>query len=90
MYVCIGAYVFDFFDFLACFLHSRFSLLESIPQNLTYGPHQYVCNSTFSGIEKMLSMAKSHVDIASFYWTMRGDDTSFYDGSAIQVYAHIY
>jgi len=50
----------------------RLSIVESIPENLTFSygaPMQY---STYQGWMDLLSAAKKSVDIASFYWTLQG------------------
>lgn len=58
------------------------SIVESIPQNLTYNPHEYIHMSTYSGLKILLSLATESVHIASYYWTLKGDDISFHDDSA--------
>ncbi|XP_025104714.1 phospholipase D3-like isoform X2 [Pomacea canaliculata] len=58
------------------------SIVESIPQNLTYKPDEYIHPSTYSGLKALLELAKESVHIASYYWTLRGKDVDFYDETA--------
>ncbi|XP_023213787.1 phospholipase D3-like, partial [Centruroides sculpturatus] len=50
------------------------SIVESIPENLTYpaGSPQHL--STYEGWMNLIGMAQNTIDIASFYWTLRGND----------------
>lgn len=63
----------------------RISIVESIPQNLTYKPDEYIHPSTYSGLKALLELAKESVHIASYYWTLRGPDVDFYDETADEV-----
>lgn len=58
-----------------------FTLVESIPENLTYpaGSPQHV--STFAGIQGLLKQAKETIEIASYYWTMLPEDLPVQDPS---------
>lgn len=58
-----------------------FTLVESIPDNLTFAAGTPSHPSTFEGIFQMLEMAKETIEIASFYWTMKGSDLPSPDGS---------
>ncbi|EEC05250.1 conserved hypothetical protein [Ixodes scapularis] len=53
---------------------STFTLVESIPENLTYpdGLPEHV--STFEAWKTLLEKAEKEILIASFYWTLRGSD----------------
>ncbi|KAL4238595.1 phospholipase D [Mactra antiquata] len=51
-----------------------YTLVESMPENLTYNAGDPSHPSTYSGIRDILGMAKETIEIASFYWTIRGDD----------------
>lgn len=50
------------------------SLVESIPENLTYPPGSPQHMSTYEGWMNLIGMAQYTIDIASFYWTLRGND----------------
>ncbi|KAL8566112.1 hypothetical protein ACOMHN_051838 [Nucella lapillus] len=65
-----------------CMDECTFSLVESIPQGLTYEPGKVVHPSTYSGLKMLLASAKKSIRIASFYWTLRGTDISFHDDTA--------
>lgn len=58
-----------------------FTLVESIPDNLTFAAGSPSHPSTFTGISQMLGLAKETIEIASFYWTMTGSDLPSPDGS---------
>ncbi|KAK7471518.1 hypothetical protein BaRGS_00035857 [Batillaria attramentaria] len=58
------------------------SIVESIPQNLTYDKEAYIHRSTYSGLKELLSLAKESVHIASFYWTLLGTDIAYHDSSS--------
>ncbi|XP_067143881.1 5'-3' exonuclease PLD3-like isoform X2 [Centruroides vittatus] len=50
------------------------TIVESIPENLTYpaGSPQHL--STYEGWMNLIGMAQNTIDIASFYWTLKGND----------------
>lgn len=58
------------------------SLVESIPQGVVYpaGSPQHPAIS--QGWMDLLQLAEDTIDIASFYWTMRGSDTHTKDPSS--------
>lgn len=64
--------------------HRRIVMVESIPEGLDF-------NSTTSHLSifhawlKLLSEARSSVDIASFYWTLSNNDTGTQEPTAQQV-----
>ena len=49
-------------------------MVESIPENLTFeaGLPQHM--STYDGWMSIIQAANAKIDIASFYWTLRGSD----------------
>ncbi|CAN7995409.1 unnamed protein product, partial [Ixodes hexagonus] len=57
-----------------CLDSCSFTLVESIPENLTYpdGSPEHV--STFEAWKLLLERAEKEIVIASFYWTLRGSD----------------
>ncbi|KAK7103131.1 5'-3' exonuclease PLD3-like [Littorina saxatilis] len=59
-----------------------FTLVESIPQNLTFAEGQQVHPSTYSGLKSLIESAKESIHIASYYWTLRGSDIAFHDNSS--------
>ena len=59
--------------------------MESVPRNLTYPPTAIRLNSTYQAWTKLIQSAKKTIDIASFYWTLQGSDTSYHDHSADEV-----
>ena len=65
----------------------RLSIVESIPENLTFSygaPMQY---STYQSWMDLLSAAKKSVDIASFYWTLQSfNDTSDVTDKQVKMY----
>ncbi|XP_053373160.1 5'-3' exonuclease PLD3-like [Mercenaria mercenaria] len=61
-----------------------FTLVESIPENLTYNAGEPSHPSTFSGIQEIISKAENTIEIASFYWTMRPNDLPVTDPSSWQ------
>ena len=50
------------------------TIVESIPENLTYSCDSPVHPSTYQGWLDLLTAATTSVDIASYYWTLRGTD----------------
>ena len=53
----------------------RLSIVESIPENLTYPSSAPSHLSTYRAWMNLLSAATESVDIASYYWTLRGTDS---------------
>ncbi|KAK3608577.1 hypothetical protein CHS0354_042566 [Potamilus streckersoni] len=60
------------------------SLVESIPENLTFPSGAPSHMSTYSGLQKLISLAQHSIEIASFYWTLLGDDLQYHDNSSWQ------
>ncbi|XP_070536002.1 5'-3' exonuclease PLD3-like [Ptychodera flava] len=50
------------------------TLVESIPENLTYEKHFTKHMSIYEGWMNLLSIAEQDIDIAAYYWTLRGVD----------------
>ena len=48
------------------------TIVESIPENLTYSPDSPMHPSTYQAWLALLAAATTSVDIASYYWTLRG------------------
>ena len=48
--------------------------MESIPENLTYPAGSPVHPSTYTAWMSLLDSAQDQVDMAVFYWSLRGDD----------------
>lgn len=53
-------------------LVSRLSIVESIPENLTYSAGSPSHYSTYQSWMDLLAAARSSVDIAAYYWTLQG------------------
>lgn len=60
------------------------TLVESIPQNVSFPSGAITNPSTYSGWMYLLEIAKKEIDIASFYWTLQGNDTKTTDPSTEQ------
>lgn len=69
---------------VACSGDCTITLVESIPENLAFPKGSIRNPSIYSGWMNLLKMATKEIDIASFYWTLRGDDTSTSDPSTKQ------
>lgn len=61
-------------DILSCQQYCKFSLVESIPQGMSYRNGSTPFPSTFSVWSSMLEEATSTIEIASSYWTLRDSD----------------
>ncbi|GAB1601425.1 phospholipase D3-like [Argonauta hians] len=65
----------------------RISLAESIPENLTYPAGSPSHLTTYDGLMHLIENAQSSIEIASFYWSLRGTDifnsTSAWQGENI-------
>lgn len=59
------------------------SLVESIPENLTYPAGSISHPSTYKALSKLIDKATHTIEIASFYWTLRRADI-YNDSSAWQ------
>ena len=57
----------SYFEYLC-----RLSIVESIPENLTFPSGSPSHGSTYDAWMSLLSAASKSVDIASYYWTLRG------------------
>ena len=60
------------------------TLVESIPRNVSFPSGAITNPSTYSGWMYLLEIAKKEIDIASFYWTLQGNDTKTTDPSTEQ------
>ncbi|OWF53408.1 phospholipase D3-like isoform X2 [Mizuhopecten yessoensis] len=60
------------------------TLVESIPENLTYPAGSPSHPSTYSALIDLMEMATSQIEIASFYWTLSGSDIEYHDNSSWQ------
>jgi phospholipase D3/4 len=65
----------------ACKDSCTLSIVESIPQNLTYPSPEVIHPSIYSGWLTLMQSAEDSLDIASSYWTLRGKDTGTDDPS---------
>ncbi|XP_072885132.1 5'-3' exonuclease PLD3-like [Hemitrygon akajei] len=68
----------------ACIDSCSLTLVESIPEGMHFDPNFTRNPSISDGWMKLLSSAGSSVDIASFYWTMRNNDTRTEEPTARQ------
>ncbi|KAB7499484.1 Phospholipase D3 [Armadillidium nasatum] len=65
------------------------SLVESIPENLTYPKSSPLFPSTYSAWQHLLDNAEKSIDLVVFYWSLRNDDVtpikmnSSWEGEAI-------
>ncbi|XP_041927158.1 5'-3' exonuclease PLD4 [Alosa sapidissima] len=53
---------------------SRVELVEGIPLDLDYGPNATFGTPLYKTWKSLLSMATKQVEVASFYWTLTGED----------------
>jgi len=63
----------------------RISLVQSIPQNITYPVGSPLCPSIYEAWMRLIDSATRSIDIAAFYWTLRSLDLEFEDPSDWQV-----
>ena len=82
----IQGFAFFFFTFL---FKSRFTIVESIPENLTYSPAEPIMMSTYKAHKRLLEKVKKTLYLSSCYWTLMGTDTDYHDYSSIEV-CHLY
>ncbi|KAH6924358.1 hypothetical protein HPB50_016311 [Hyalomma asiaticum] len=68
---------------VTCLDSCSFTLVESIPENLTFPSGSPSHVSTYEGWKTLLQLATKEIKIASFYWTLRGSDI-YEDPSAWQ------
>lgn len=64
---------------------ARITLVESIPEGLTYSSAVPSHPSTFQTWLELIGGAQSSLDIASFYWTLTNADSHTREPSAQQV-----
>ena len=60
------------------------TLVESIPENLKFAAGSVRHQTIYDGWMRLLKVAEKSIDIASFYWTLRGVDTNTSDPSTQQ------
>lgn len=60
-----------------------FTLVESIPQNLVYNSSYKVHMSTYTALTTLMASATTSIQIASYYWTLLGTDTSYHDNTSV-------
>ena len=63
----------------------RISIVESIPENLTYPTQSPLHPSTYEAWMQLIKSANKSIDIAAFYWTLQSPDVKFQDPSDWQV-----
>lgn len=64
-----------------CRSSCRFTLVESIPDGMSYRNGTTPYPTTFQVWSDMISNAKDRIEIASYYWTLRDGDVQKYPGS---------
>lgn len=55
------------------FVYFSITLVESIPEGLVY-PNQTIQPSIFDSWLRLIDIAETSIDIASFYWSLKGED----------------
>ena len=55
------------------FVYYSITLVESIPEGLVY-PNKTIQPSIFDSWLRLIDIAESSIDIASFYWSLNGED----------------
>ena len=58
------------------YIFFSFTLVESIPENLTYDKSSVKFPSTFDTWEFLLSEAKEEIDMGEFYFALRNEDVT--------------
>ncbi|KAI8726661.1 phospholipase D3 [Biomphalaria glabrata] len=69
-----------------------FTVVESMPENLTFAPGQPLHVSTYSAHKRLLAKATQSIHLTSFYWTLLGTDTEVHDYSSFEgedIYAEL-
>jgi len=67
------------------FLFHRISLVESIPENLTFPAGSPLHPSIYEAWMSLIGSATKSIDIVAFYWSLRSSDIQFEDPSDWQV-----
>ena len=67
-----------------CTGNCSITLVESIPEGVKFPAGSVHNPSIYSGWMNLLKFAEEQIDIASFYWTLRGSDTGTSDPSTKQ------
>ncbi|KAK6181572.1 hypothetical protein SNE40_009399 [Patella caerulea] len=58
------------------------TLTETIPQNLTFRKNETIHVPTGQSLLDLINIAKHTIEIASYYWTLRGIDLSYHDDTS--------
>ena len=74
-----------FVNFVSNFVVDSIILAESIPLGLTYPPGSPSHPSIYHTWLDLIEMATESIDIASFYWTLKGTDIHDKDPSDYEV-----
>lgn len=61
-------------DTTKCFDMCKLTLVETIPDNLTYPPGSPIHMDTYLSWDHLIDQAHDGIDIGSYYWTMREED----------------
>lgn len=69
-----------------CEFPDRVTIVESIPENLTYSSGSPTQPSTFEAWINLIESANKTIDIVAFYWTLLGSDVGYDDPSDKQVF----
>lgn len=61
-------------DVTVCVSVDRIVLVESIPLDVDYGMNASFGKSLYEEWKNLLSVARDQIDVASFYWSLTGED----------------
>ncbi|GFO27505.1 phospholipase d3 [Plakobranchus ocellatus] len=81
-----GVNSYGFTEQFKCAETCKFTITESIPENLTYPASAPRMMSTYKAHKRLLERVQSSLYLASCYWTLRGNDTPpYHDYSSYEV-----
>ncbi|GFR65188.1 phospholipase D3 [Elysia marginata] len=67
-----------------CAQSCKFTLVESVPENLTYPATAPIMMSTYKAHKRLLERVKKTLYLSSCYWTLLGSDTDYHDYSSYE------
>ncbi|RUS87670.1 hypothetical protein EGW08_004593 [Elysia chlorotica] len=71
----------------------KFTLVESMPENLTYPAFEPIMMSTYKAHKRILEKVKKTLYLSSCYWSLVGTDTDYHDYSSAEgedILKHLY
>uniref|UniRef100_A0A8C4XX64 spleen exonuclease n=1 Tax=Gopherus evgoodei TaxID=1825980 RepID=A0A8C4XX64_9SAUR len=79
---CMDDFQFMNVCLMICNCHCSFELVESIPYDMPYETNSTTVKPLYQAWMGLLNMAQERIHVASYYWSLTGEDTHVNDSSS--------